>query len=84
MQKSANGVDYSYVGTEKFVGRGRRKSVTGWGVGVKISPQEGGQFEEQGRGREGELLQKKNARKQCFCAKNSNFFVPQGEKLKIS
>ncbi len=41
------------MGTEKIVGRGRRKSVTGWGV--KKSPQGGGQFEEQGGGREGEL-----------------------------
>ncbi len=44
------------MGTEKIVGRGRRKSVTRWGV--KISPQGGGQFEEQGGGREGELSEK--------------------------
>ncbi len=32
-----------YVGTEKFVGRGRRKSVIGWGGG-KIRLQGGGTF----------------------------------------
>ncbi len=34
---------YPYVDTEKIVGRGRQKSVTGWGV--KKSLQGGGQFE---------------------------------------
>ena len=64
-----------YLGTEKIVGRGRRKSVTGWEV--KIRPQRVGHFEEQGGGKEGELSKKKNARKQCFCAKKYNFFAAQ-------
>ncbi len=59
---------------KKIVGRGRRKSVTGWEV--KISPPRGGQFEEQGGGTF------KKARKQCFCAKKHNFLTVK--KMKIS
>ena len=55
--------------------------MTGWGV--KISPQGGGQFEEQGGGREWELSKK--ARKQCFCAKKIiTFCGATRKKIKIS
>ncbi len=60
------------MGTEKIVGRGKQKIVTGWGV--RISPQGGGLFEEQGGGREGELS-KKIARKQLFCEKKFTIFL---------
>ncbi len=65
------------MGVEKIVGRGRRKRVTGWGV--KISPQGGGQFEEQGGGREGEL-QKNLPENNAFVQKKVTTFLP----LKIS
>ena len=45
--------------------------------GVKISPQGGGQFEEQGGG----TFFKKNARKQCFCAKKITTFLHHKEKM---
>ena len=63
----------AYTGTKKIVGRERRISVTGWGV--KISPQGGGPFEEQGGGREVEF--KKKSRKQCLYEKSQNFFASQ-------
>ncbi len=47
-EEERGGEVWPYVGTEKIVGRGRQKSVTGWGV--KIRPQGGGQFEWTGRG----------------------------------
>ncbi len=40
--------EWAYVGTEKIVGRGRQKSVTGWGVKIRL--QGGGHFEQTGRG----------------------------------
>ena len=42
-QEESKSATATYVGTEKIVGRGREKSVTGWGV--EISPQGVGQFE---------------------------------------
>ncbi len=70
------------MGTEKIVvvGRGRQKSVSGWGV--KISPQGGGQFEEKGGGGEGELSKK--CQKTMLLCKISQLFCATRKKLKIS